>query len=218
VSPAVDAAAVADRLAAVRAELDAHGHGAVQVMAVTKTWPVEAVHAAVAAGADAIGENYAQEMVGKLRDVAVPVPRVFIGQLQTNKVRLLAGVVDRVASVDRRSLVAELATRLPGLEVLVQVRVGDEAGKGGCPLDAAPALIDLASASGLRVQGLLTVGPTSGGPAAARPVFRAVRRLADQLHLATCSMGMSDDYLVAVDEGATEIRLGSVLFGPRPRA
>ena len=214
---AVDPVVVAEHLAAVRAHLAERGHPGVEVMAVTKTWPLAAVHAAVAAGCDAIGENYAQEMAAKLDGVEVGVPRVFIGRLQTNKVRLLRGVVDMVATVDREGLVDELAKRMPGLDVLVQVSTDGDPGKGGCAPDAVDDLVDRATAAGLRVRGLMTVAPTEGGPEAARLGFRTVRGLVDRLGLAVCSMGMSDDYLVAADEGATQVRLGSVLFGARPR-
>lgn len=213
----IDPALVAERLAAVRAELAAGGHSDVEVMAVTKTWPLAAVEAAVAAGCDAIGENYAQEMATKLAGVDVPVPRVFIGRLQTNKVRLLRGVADMVATVDRDALVDELAKRLPGLAVLLQVSTDGDPAKGGCAPEAVEALLERALSAGLVVRGLMTVAPTVGGPEAARPGFRTVRGLTDRLGLEVCSMGMSDDYLIAADEGATQVRLGSVLFGARPR-
>ncbi len=141
----------------------------------------------------------------------------FIGQLQTNKVRQLVGLVDVVESVDRPSLVDELAKRMPGLRVLVQVDTSGDPGKGGCPVADVDALVERAGAKGLDVAGLMTVGPTEGGPEAARPGFRTVRAMVDRLGLAVCSMGMSDDLEVAVAEGATEVRIGSALFGPRVR-
>jgi uncharacterized pyridoxal phosphate-containing UPF0001 family protein len=140
----------------------------------------------------------------------------FIGQLQSNKVRLLAGLVDVWETVDRPRLVAELARRSPGARVLVQVDTTGEPGKGGCPLADVPELVVAAGAAGLVVEGLMTVGPTEGGPEAARPGFRAVRRLVDELGLTTCSMGMSADLDVAVEEGTTEVRVGTALFGARP--
>jgi PLP dependent protein len=140
----------------------------------------------------------------------------FIGQLQTNKVRQLAGLVDLWETVDRPRLVTELAKRAPGARVLVQVDTTGEEGKGGCPLADVPALVRTATDAGLVVTGLMTVGPTEGGPEAARPGFRAVRALVADLGLATCSMGMSADLDVALEEGTTEIRVGTLLFGPRP--
>jgi len=187
------------------------------VVAVTKTFGLDAVHAAVAAGADAIGENYAQELVAKLTGVDLEVPVHFIGQLQTNKVRVVAPHVDVYDTVDRPSLASEIAKRAPGATVLVQVAAATEPGKGGCALGAVPDLVRACTDSGLRVVGLMTVGPTEGGPEAARSGFRAVRALVDELGLATCSMGMSADLEVAIEEGATQVRIGSALFGSRPR-
>ncbi len=99
--------------------------------------------------------------------------------------------------------------------MLVQVATTGEQGKGGCPVDDVPDLVRTAARRRVAVAGLMTVGPTHGGPEAARPGFRAVRRLADDLGLTTCSMGMSADLEVAVEEGATEVRVGTALFGPR---
>jgi len=96
------------------------------------------------------------------------------------------------------------------------VSTAGEHGKGGCALDDVPALLDIARAAGLDVRGLMTVGPTDGGPEAARPGFRAVRALLDRLGLAVLSMGMTDDLEVAVQEGSTQVRVGSALFGARP--
>jgi len=99
---------------------------------------------------------------------------------------------------------------------MVQVDTSGELGKGGCGVDDVATLVDTCRSLGLRVEGLMTVGPTEGGPEAARPGFRTVRRLVDTLGLAVCSMGMSDDLEVAVGEGSTEVRVGSALFGSRP--
>jgi uncharacterized pyridoxal phosphate-containing UPF0001 family protein len=142
----------------------------------------------------------------------------FIGQLQTNKVRVLAPIVTVYETVDRSSVVVELAKRAPGARVLLQVSTAGEAGKGGCPIDEVRALLELARSAGLDVQGLMTVGPSEGGPAAARSGFRAVRALLDRLGLAVLSMGMTDDLEVAVEEGTTQVRVGSALFGARPPA
>jgi len=184
---------------------------------VTKGFGPDAVAAAAAAGCRGIGENYAQELVTKAptaRRAGVAVH--FIGQLQTNKVRQLAGLVDLWETVDRPRLVAELSRRAPGARVLVQVDTTGEEGKGGWPIADVPALVRAATDAGLVVVGLMTVGPTEGGPEAARPGFRAVRALVDELGLTTCSMGMSADLDVAVEEGSTEVRVGTALFGPRP--
>jgi uncharacterized pyridoxal phosphate-containing UPF0001 family protein len=140
----------------------------------------------------------------------------FIGQLQTNKVRQVADIVDVYETVDRPALITEIAKRAPGVHVLIQVDTTAEPRKGGCPPADVEALVGRAVEAGLAVDGLMTVGPTEGGAEASRPGFRAVRRLCDDLGLATCSMGMTDDFIVAVQEGSTRVRLGSALFGMRP--
>lgn len=210
---------VAAALAGVRARIAAAGGtDAVEVLAVTKGFGPEAVLAAAAAGATAIGENYVQELVGKLDALAghEGLPAVhLIGQLQTNKVRHTAGRVAVYETVDRAALASELAKRVPGARVLIQVDTTGEPGKGGCPLDALGALAGTVTELGLRLEGLMTVGPTDGGPEAARPGFRAVRSAVDRLGLATCSMGMSADFEIAVQEGATRVRVGTALFGSR---
>ena len=191
----------------------------VDVLAVTKGFGPDAVTAAADVGLRAIGENYAQELVTKAPTAAARGLDVhFIGQLQSNKVGRLAGLVDVWETVDRPRLVEAIARRAPGATVLVQVDTTAEPGKGGCPVDAVPALVDAARRAGLVVAGLMTVGPTTGGAEAARPGFRVVRRLVDELGLRTCSMGMSDDLEVAVEEGSTEVRVGTALFGPRRSA
>lgn len=216
----IDAATVGERLTAVRDRIErVVGHdraSTVSVLAVTKTWGLDAVEAAIAAGCRAVGENYAQEVVQKFASVEA-LPEVhFIGQLQTNKVRLVVPYVSVYETVDRVSLATEIAKRSAGARVFVQVDTTGEPGKGGCPLAEVPGLVETCTQLGLRVEGLMTVGPTEGGPEAARPGFRAVRRLVDELGLAECSMGMSDDLEVAVAEGSTEVRVGSALFGARP--
>lgn len=210
------AAEIGERLAAIRARIDAAGGRDVEVLAVTKTFPAEVVDAAVAAGCRAVGENYAQEVVAKWPAVTAAAELHFIGQLQTNKVRLLAPYVTLWETVDRPSLVAELAKRVPGATVLLQVDTTDQPGKGGCPPAGVPGLLDTAQAAGLDVVGLMTVGPTGAPPEAAAPGFELVRRLVDRHGLRVCSMGMSDDFEVAVGCGATEVRIGSALIGRRP--
>lgn len=211
---------VAERLAHVRDRIARAGGVGVTVLPVTKTFGIDACWAAHRAGCTAVGENYAQEVIAKLGDtitaIGDPFGVHFIGQLQTNKVRMLAPIVSVYETVDRASLVAELAKRVPGARVLLQVSTVGEEGKGGCPLADVPALFDTAGAAGLTVEGLMTVGPTDGGPEAARPGFRAVRALLERLALPVLSMGMTDDLEVAVQEGSTQVRVGSALFGARP--
>jgi pyridoxal phosphate enzyme (YggS family) len=207
---------VAERLQGVRTQIVEAGGRDVEILAVTKGHPVEAVQAAAAAGLTAVGENYAQELVAKLAATSFGVAVHFIGQLQTNKVRQIVDLVDVYETVDRSSLIVELAKRAPGAHVLVQVNTTAEGAKGGCSVNEAESLVTRATEQGLSVDGLMTVGPTVGGAEAARPGFRTVRALCDRLALAVCSMGMSDDFVVAVQEGSTRVRLGSVLFGMRP--
>ncbi|WP_420450443.1 YggS family pyridoxal phosphate enzyme [Ilumatobacter sp.] len=219
----VSANDVSANLAAVRARIEAArvDDRPIEVTAVTKAKPESVIGLAVDAGCTAIGENYAQELVSKRGAIEAidPArrPRVdFIGQLQSNKVRQLVGLVDRWCTVDRMSLVRELAKRAEGAHVLVQVDTSGSTGKGGCSPDAVADLVGACRDSGLVVDGLLSVGPTEGGPAAAEPGFRLVRALVDDLALVVCSIGMTDDLEVAVAAGSTNVRIGSALFGPRP--
>ena len=213
---AIDAASVRHHLDVVRARIVAAGGGDdIAVLPVTKGFGPDAIAAAIAAGCTAIGESYAQELLAK-RDACVGVEVRFIGRLQTNKVRQLAGLVDVYESVDRIRLANEIARRQPGASVLIQVDTGDDPGKGGCPLEELDELVQIVRDLGLDLRGLMTIGPTEGGPAAARPGFRRVRAQVDRLGLAECSMGMSADLEIAVEEGTTEVRIGTALFGPLP--
>lgn len=186
------------------------------IVAVTKGFGPDAVAAAVAAGVEDVGESYAQELLAKAEAGTAAPPRWhFVGRLQANKVRSLAGTVALWQSVDRPRVVDEVARRAPGARVLVQVDVSGEPSKGGCPPAEVPALVERASAAGLEPAGLMAVGPL-GPPEDARPGFRAVTALADRLDLPVRSMGMSADLEVAVQEGSTMVRVGTALFGPRP--
>ena len=216
----IDAGAVATRLGELRdviASVDRTFRHDVEVVAVTKGFGESAIDAAVDAGCTVIGENYAQELVAKRNTIERRSPKVeFIGRLQTNKVRLVADLVDVWASVDRAAVIGEIAKRAPGARVLVQVDSAEDPGKGGCPVREVARLVSIARDQGLVVDGLMTVGPTGRAPEAARSGFRTVRGLVDDLGLTVCSMGMSGDLVVAIEEGATEVRVGTALFGPRP--
>lgn len=211
---------VGQRVAAVRARIEAverPWNHRVALVGVTKGFGPDAIEAAVAAGCDAIGENYAQELLDKRATVERLGPEVhFIGRLQRNKVRQLTGLVDVWCSLDRASVIDEVAKRVPGAHVFVQVDTTGDPAKGGCAVDDVSGLVDRATAAGLLVQGLMTVGPTGGDSEAARPGFRQVRALVDRLGLDECSMGMTGDLEVAVQEGSTQVRLGTALFGVRP--
>ncbi len=220
----IDVETVVANLDAVRARIRAAGHGdEVAVLAVTKGFVPGVIDVAYEAGCRTIGENYAQELIAKRDNIArhEELSVHFIGQLQTNKVRQLAGLVAVYETVDRIKLVREIAKRDPGAAVLIQVDTStltgaDDPGKGGCPFDDIDDLVDGAREQGLDVRGLMTVGPTTGGPDAARPGFRAVRAAVDRLGLTVCSMGMTDDLEVAVECGSTQVRVGTALFGSRP--
>ncbi len=189
----------------------------VTMVAVTKAHPVELAVRAVSAGLVDLGENYAQELAAKAPVLAGGGEHRwhFIGGLQRNKVKLLAGSVALWQTVDREALAVEIAKRAPGAAVLVQVNTTGEQQKSGCEPRHAPHLVGAARAVGLDVRGLMTVGPTdpSLDP---RPCFAALRTLAERLELPELSMGMSADFELAVAEGATIVRVGSVLFGARP--
>ena len=189
----------------------------VDLVGVTKGFGPEAIDAAVAAGHDAIGENYAQELLDKRSTIERLRPEVqFIGRLQRNKVRQLVDLVDVWCSLDRASVVEEVAKRASGARVLIQVDTSDDPAKGGCELSEVATLVDLARERDLSVLGLMTVGPTGGSADATRAGFREVRALVDRLGLSVCSMGMSADLDIAVQEGSTQVRVGTALFGPRP--
>ena len=215
----IDPAAVAERALALQSRLARAGAAPdLQVVAVTKGFGPDAVRASVQVGLVDVGENYAQEVVEKARALVglEPSPRVhFIGRLQRNKIRLMADLVTLWQSVDRAPLVAEIARRAPGAEILVQLNLSGEEGKGGCPVDDAGALVSHATEAGLVVRGLMGVGP-AGTPESARSGFRHLVALADDLALPVRSIGMSADLEVAVEEGSTMVRVGRDLFGERP--
>jgi pyridoxal phosphate enzyme (YggS family) len=217
------ATAVQARLEEIRCRLRAAGGdpAAIEIVAVTKGFPPPIVDVARRAGLDLLGENYAQELVAKAAWLAqqAPGPGVhwqFIGRLQRNKVRSLAAHVECWQSIDRPALLDELARRVPGARLLLQVDTTGEPGKGGCPPGQVDALLERAASSGLVVEGLMTVGPTDPD-VSPRTAFASLRRLVDRHNLRRCSMGMTDDLEIAVEEGTTMIRVGRALFGPRPR-
>ncbi len=186
-----------------------------KLIAVSKLQPVEKLREAEEAGQHLFGENYAQE----LRDKAAALPAVewhFLGALQTNKVKLVAGRAALIHTCDRLALAQEIAKRAPasGQRILLEVNIGREPQKAGVLPDDAAALLDQVRAlPGLRCEGLMCIPPAEGDP---RPHFRALRELAARLHLAELSMGMSADYEIAIEEGATLVRVGTAIFGERP--
>ncbi len=207
---------IAENLARVRAGLPA----GVTLVAVSKTQPAGAVREAYAAGQRDFGENYAQEWREKA-DALADLPELrwhFIGGLQTNKVKVLAGRVAYVHTVDREELARELSKRFGAkgavARVFLEVNVGGEASKEGCAPAAVPALAAAVRAlPAVELVGLMCIPPPADDP---RPHFRLLRRLRDELGLRELSMGMSADWRAAVEEGSTFVRIGTAIFGARP--
>jgi pyridoxal phosphate enzyme (YggS family) len=217
---AADPDAVRRAVDAVRARIEGAGGDpdGITIVAVTKGFGVDAVAAARDAGLPDIGENYAQELVAKVQalapDVAEDLSWHFLGAVQRNKVASLAPHVSLWQSVDRPAAGRSIAARCPGARVLIEVNSGDPA-RPGCAPAAVPELAKTLDGLGLVVGGLMAVGPL-GPPGMARPVFRSVTALANDLGLPERSIGMTDDLEIAVEEGTTMIRIGRALFGPRP--
>jgi PLP dependent protein len=213
---ALVAAAVADARRRINAVA---GGRRVSLLAVTKGFGADVVSAAVRAGVDGCAENYAQELVAKaevLEAAGLPAPQGwhFIGQLQRNKVRQLAGLVSVWQSVDRASLGAEIAKRIDGATVFAQVNLSGDPSRGGCSFGELPALVAKLRSMGLDVDGLMGVG-SFGPPEQSRPGFVRLVAMADDLGLRQRSIGMSGDFEMAVESGSTMVRLGTVLFGSR---
>ena len=208
---------IASRLEAVRRSI----RPGVTLVAVSKTQPADAIRDAYTAGQRDFGENYVQEWREKAEALAgLPGLRWhFIGSLQTNKVKYLAGRVALVHTVDREELGREIAKRWEKggarARVLVEVNLGGEASKGGCSAADVPGLVGLLRGlPSLDVAGLTCIPPPEEDP---RAHFRELRALRDRLGLVELSMGMSGDYPVAIDEGATIVRVGTAIFGERAR-
>jgi pyridoxal phosphate enzyme (YggS family) len=222
---AIDEVAVQVRLSEIRARIAAaEPRGRVEVVAVTKGHPVDAWRAATRAGCEGIGENYAQELLGKWEEVGESVaPIHFVGAVQSNKVARLAPIVSVWHGLDRTSVIEAVARHCAAVaagsvrapRVFVQVNATGEESKSGCVPGDAARLVSLAREHGLHVAGLMTMGPSDGDPVRTRTAFTTVRVLADELGLVECSMGMSDDFEIAVACGSTMVRLGTALFGPR---
>ena len=186
----------------------------VRIVAMTKGFGPEAVTAAVEAGILDCGENYAQALLAKAGEVPAETRWHFLGPVQRNKVKALAPLVALWQGLDREAAGEEVARRRPGAAVLVQVNLAADPGRPGCSWDEAPALVDRLRDLGLDVRGLM--GVASPDLVEARGQFRRLASLAAQLELHELSMGMSGDLEVALEEGATTVRIGTALFGARP--
>lgn len=201
--------------------------GSVRLVAVSKIHPPEAVRQALAAGQTIFGENYLQEAAGKIEALGPGPVWHFIGHLQSNKARPAAQLFDVVETVHSLKLAraldrhaAELGKRLA---VLIQVNLGGEEQKSGCaPAEAAELAREAASLKALHLRGLMTMPPYDEDPEAARSIFAGLRELAAKLarelppgSMDELSMGMSHDFQVAIEEGATLVRVGTAIFGAR---
>ncbi|GFE62334.1 YggS family pyridoxal phosphate-dependent enzyme [Geobacter sp. AOG2] len=211
--------------AAAKAGRDPH---AIRLVAVSKTRPLEDIVEACRAGQIIFGENYVQELAAKAASIGDPLEWHFIGHLQSNKVKYLAGLVSLVHSVDRFSLAEEISRQWGRLgrscDVLVQVNIAGEATKSGTTETGALQLVrDIALLPNVRVRGLMTMPPFFDDPEGARPYFAELKRLSDLIaaeaipgvEMGELSMGMSGDFEAAIQEGATLVRVGTAIFGER---
>jgi PLP dependent protein len=227
-TPAGRLAQVRERIAAAcrRCGRDPAG---VQLLAVSKGQPLEALQAVAAAGQRRFGESYAQEAVAKVRQLDCPdCEWHFIGPLQSNKAALVAENFDWVHSIDRVKIATALsrhrAPDAPPLQVCLQVNISGETSKSGVDVAELPALAEQVTAlPGLRLRGLMTIPRPTDNSAAQRDAFRRLRVASEELRrrghdLDTLSMGMSDDLEAAIAEGSTLVRVGTALFGPRQQS
>ncbi|NOQ50856.1 MAG: YggS family pyridoxal phosphate-dependent enzyme [Desulfuromonadaceae bacterium] len=226
---AANLAAIHERIAAA---CDRAGRNPeeVRLIAVSKVKPAALVEAAFASGQLMFGESYVQEFRDKAPLVQAPVEWHFIGGLQTNKVKYLRGRVAMIHSVDRLALAEEINRQWQKIgsriKILLQVNIGDETSKAGCAVEDLESLVRaVAELPNLQICGLMCLPPYCTDPEEVRPYFRQLRELAGQIKrlalpgvaMAELSMGMSGDFEVAVEEGATLVRIGTAIFGERIR-
>ena len=195
--------------------------GDVLLVGVSKTVDVGRIRQAIEAGVPALGENRVQEARGKVAEIGRPVPWHLVGHLQTNKVRDALELFDVIQSLDRLELAKELDKRARArgrtVDTLVEVNVGGETSKGGVGPDGLGELLEaVAALPAVKVRGLMAIPPEAKEPDDSRAWFRALRKLGEHHGLSELSMGMSGDFEVAIEEGATVVRVGTAIFGPRP--
>lgn len=193
----------------------------VLLIGVSKTVEIARIREAVAAGVPALGENRVQEARPKIAELGRPVDWHLVGQLQTNKAKDAVELFDVIHSVDRPELARELDKRARQrgrpVEVLAQVNLAGEGQKGGVVPEGLGELLDsVAGFEHVRVRGLMAIPPEAMDPEDSRAWFRTLRKLGERHGLAELSMGMSGDFEVAIEEGATMVRIGTAIFGPRP--
>jgi pyridoxal phosphate enzyme (YggS family) len=226
---------IAENLARIQQRLIAAAHHAgrdpreIKLVAVSKHFSVDLINEAFAAGQTIFGENYIQEVVEKKDILPGEISLHFIGHLQRNKAKLAAENCDVIETIDNYNLARTLNNHLlqanKTMEVLIQVNIANEAGKSGIAAELAHQLLtQMQDLSQLKVSGLMTIPPFSKEPEDSRPYFRSLRLLMDSLAARglfgemkppQLSMGMSDDFHIAIEEGATIVRVGTAIFGKR---
>ena len=226
----IDDNEIASRLAHVRSRIEAAARRArraaasIRLVLASKTQPVEAIRAAWRAGARDFGENYVQEAIAKraqLTDLS-DILWHLIGHLQTNKAKIAAASFAIIQSLDSTRLADALARaqKNPPVRALIEVNLGDEASKSGVAPDDVAAILDAARGK-VEIDGLMTIPPPAATPELARPYFVRLRELRDSLAMRSglalreLSMGMTDDFEIAIEEGATIVRVGRAVFGER---
>lgn len=220
---------ISENLGLVRKRIDEAARRAgrsadeVTLVAVSKMQPVEEIRRAYEAGQRVFGENYAQELRDKVDQLAdlTDIKWHYIGRLQRNKAKYIAPVASMIESVDSLELAQELDKRAAAagraLPALIEVNLGEEQ-KGGVPIGRLDDLLaKLSRCSALHVEGLMCIPPVAETPEASRPLFARMRELSRERGFHVLSMGMSADFEVAVEEGATLVRVGTAIFGARPR-
>jgi len=221
---------VRDKMAEA-ARLSGRPTSAIRLMAVTKTVDDDRILTAIQTGVEIIGENYVQEAKRKIEKLGKSGEWHLIGRLQTNKAKYAVHLFDMIQSVDRLELAVELDRRARAagrlIPILIEVNVSGEESKSGIPFNAAPDLVRaVAHLENLSIRGLMTIPPWSDDPEESRPHFRALRELRDKIAgeamprvvMTELSMGMTDDYIIAIEEGATIVRIGRGIFGERGHA
>lgn len=224
---AANIAAVRQRIAAAAAR-SKRSPDSVKLLAVTKTVPVGVIEKAIRAGITALGENYVQEARKKIAVIGGNMPWHMIGHLQTNKAKYAVTLFDYIHSVDRMDLAAEIDKRAGRagrqINILIEINISGEKTKNGIPAAKAIALLqDLSAMQHIAVKGLMTMAPYSNEPETSRPYFRELRNLQQNIikagiagiRMEELSMGMTDDFEVAIEEGATLVRIGRAIFGER---
>lgn len=215
---------IAENVRALLAELPS----GVELVVAAKTRTPKEILAAIEAGVRAVGENYVQEAAAAVAAVGRDVRWHFIGHLQSNKVKRAVEIFDLIETVDSVELAAEIDKRAAALgkvmPVLVEINSGHEPQKAGIlPGEAESLVREIAPFKNIRVEGLMTMGPFEGNPEDARPYFRETKRVFEDLkalsipglEMHRLSMGMTNSFRVAVEEGATMVRIGTLIFGPR---